>query len=104
MTKLIVSKIVDTYSPYELHGTALSVLGFVTSLIEKYGETVRLEYEPNHYELYDRDPSPRFVVKISQEETDEEYETRINQENLYKAQRIERDRVEFERLKKQFGE
>ena len=103
MTKQIISKTVDTYSPYEMNGTARSMLEFVTSLIEKYGETVRLEYDPNHYEPYDRDASPRFVVKIYREETDEEYQIRINQEDLYQSQRIQRDRAEFERLKKQFG-
>ena len=102
--KKIITENVEDIPPYEMEGTLANLRDKINSLIDLYGPTARLEWNPNFYHAYDRDPSPRFDIQRTREETDEEYEKRTRLEKEDKQAREARDRAEFERLKKVLGE
>ena len=56
------------------------------------------------FECIDDYDSKRIVIKAERLETDEEYNKRIVQEEYYREMTEKRDREEFQRLKKKFGE
>ena len=101
--KIKVYKTVDDFSPYEVEGTTGGLLELATRLIEKYGPDANIDYDKYFTYPYEQNPSPRFNIIVTREETDEEYAARLQTEAEFKAAQVERDRKEFERLSKQFG-
>lgn len=102
MTKKIIKVVVEDVSPYEFDTTLSSVKEKVDELIKEHGPDAHLDWDPDHWFPYDSSPSPRFRIRIDREETDEEYKARLEQERKIKEDQDERDRKEFERLKKKF--
>ncbi len=103
MVKKIVSKMVDTISCYSLEGSAVYVADMFAKLTEKHGPSTRISWNPNHWEPYDREASPRFEVYVDLTESEQEEAARLAKERAEKADREARERAEFERLKRKFG-
>ncbi len=68
-------------------------------LVKEYGDTLDYEYEERHSW---GDNYTEFVIYHNREETDYEYQQRIDSESYYKKQQAERDKAEYERLKAKF--
>jgi len=102
--KKIISENVENIAPYDVEGTLAQLNDKVQDLIAKYGPSTTIWWDPNFYYAYDPNPSPRFSVQRSREETDEEQEKRLKKEKEDKQTREARDRAEYERLKKVLGE
>ncbi len=102
--KKIISVEADTLSPLELDGTLADARTKINELIDEYGPTARFNWNRYFHHAYDSEPSPRFEIYVSREETDEEYNTRTREEAVRKSIQDEHDRKEFERLQKKFGE
>lgn len=103
MKKIIRVK-VDHISPSSLPSTLSGVKDFISGLIEEYGPDALFDWDPYHWEAYDNNPSPRYDVIIRREETDEEYAKRVQEENIRKEEQDKREKAEFERLSKKFGD
>jgi hypothetical protein len=86
-----------------MDGPLLKIKEHIDQLIETYGEDAALDFDGNHHEPYDQDPSPRFRVMITREETDMEYQRRTANEALLKSNMEAHERREFERLQKKFN-
>ena len=71
------------------------VLACVKRLIDEYGEDANIEFDAGYNNI-----SEEVVYWIVREETDAEYACRIKSEN----KKLEKDRKEYERLKKMFEE
>jgi len=102
--KRIIAVQVTDISPYEFEGTLAQIKSQIDSWLQSHGPEARIEWEPDYWPQYNDSPSPRFNLKIEREETDTEYSMRVAKEKEHKAALTERDRKEYERLKKQFGE
>jgi hypothetical protein len=94
---------VDHVSNYEFEGTLANIQERVQDLINEHGPEARLEYNPRFYYDYDNEPSPRYEVVISREETDAEAKQRLMKEAEEIRKRNEHERKEFERLAKKYG-
>lgn len=102
--KKIITVSLSEVSPYELEGTLADAANQIQRWIEQYGPTARLNWEPDHWPQYNDSPSPQYNISHDREETSEEYNKRIKHEEIQKAIQDDRDRKEFERLAKKFGE
>lgn len=102
--KRIITETKDHISPYDFDTSLGDLYARIGQMIQKYGHDARLDWRPDFYYPYDQSPSPRYNIQVQREETDREYEIRIAGEVAAKQAREARDRAEFERLKKQFGE
>jgi len=101
--KKIIQTTMDDISPYELEMDLAELRARVDEWIEKYGPDARLDWDKYHYYPYESEPSPRFNILVSREETDAEFTNRLENE---KSQRLAvelRERQEFERLQQKFG-
>lgn len=94
----------DDISGYDLDGKVSAVIDRMNDLIKKYGPDVSLDWDPNYHYPYDESPSPRFWVKVSRPETDDEMATRIAQEEKLLNEHTERERRQYEALKSKFGD
>ena len=99
--KRIISEQVDTFSGYEFEMTLAQLIEQAQRWITKYGPDARIDYSSQGFDRYD--DSPGFQLLKNREETDAEYEKRINDERAHQAALDERERMEFERLNKKFG-
>ena len=90
-------------SPYDFEGTLGQLRDRIEGSIREHGENARLDWQPTFYYPYDNEPSPRFEILVEQEETDEEYEKRMEKSRADNAVREARERAEFERLAKKYG-
>ena len=75
----------------------------VNNLPEDQRASARFVVDSKNYD-YDDNDYPTFVMSWQRPETDAEEQKRKAQEAVYKEQQAARDRAEFERLKKQFGQ
>jgi hypothetical protein len=66
-------------------------------------QTIKFGIEEERYDYTDGSYF-YFAMYYDRPETDQEYQTRIDRENNRKVDQEERDRREFERLQKKFGE
>jgi len=98
-TKRIVSKTVETISPYDFDMCLNDIRKKIIELIVKYGPDARLDWDRYHHEPYDSDPSPQFNLIVSRLETDEEYANRLEVDRAYKEAQDARDLAEYRRLK-----
>jgi len=108
MTK---KKIISVYSecpdypylgPSDFDDTLGNVKSLIDKLIASHGPEASLEFDLDHHEPYDPDPSPRVRIKISREETDKEFEERVDGEMKRQDMLDKFDLIEFERLQKKF--
>lgn len=90
--------IVETYVDIDC-STLESFSNQIDSWKKEYGSSAMFEFQDD-YDGY----SKHLVLKAEREETDEEYNKRIVQEEYYREMTEKRDREEFQRLKKKFGE
>ena len=102
MTKKMIWVEAYSHSPGWLNGTLADALEKIQNEINEYGPDAVFDYDANFHYDYDSSPSPQLSIRIQREETDEEYAKRVAYENKWKADVAERDRIEYERLKKQF--
>lgn len=102
--KRMVSDIRNDISPYDFEGSLADLQVRICQWIEQYGPGARIDWDPNFHYSYDPDPSPRYNITVDREETDDEYKDRLAQEKKWQDDRDARDRAEFERLQKKFGE
>jgi len=72
------------------------------SLPKELRHLVHFELD-TRYEKYDPDEYTDVFMKWQDYETDEEYNNRIALEKQREEAKLEKDRAEFERLRKQFG-
>jgi len=103
-TKRIITETKDQISPYDFETSLGNLHARIGQLMLEHGHTATLDWNPDFHYPYDQSPSPRFNIIVRREETEKEYETRISYENAIKEASEARDRAEFERLKKQYGE
>ncbi|MFA7287390.1 MAG: hypothetical protein WC055_00775 [Melioribacteraceae bacterium] len=75
--------------------TLLSFKNIIESLIEKYGEKAIMENDS--YE------NVNYVILHNREETDIEYQSRINKENKKKEAALEKKRAQYLKLQKELG-
>lgn len=94
----------DDMSGYDLDGKVSNVIERLQDIIKTYGPEVTLDWDPNHWESYDSSPSPRYWIKRSRPETDEEMTKRITDEEAIYIQYEERERNQYEALKRKFGD
>ena len=102
--KKIITETVWEASPYEFEGTAADLRTRIDEWIEMYGPDFRIDWNPYRHYAYDENPSPCFNILRDREETDEEQAKRLKEDADREAERLARERKEFERLKQQFGE
>lgn len=102
--KKIITETVYEASPYEFEGTLVDLRNRINDWIDDYTPTARIDWNPYRHYAYDENPSPCFNILRDREETDEEQAKRLKEDSDRDAERLERERKEFERLKKQFGE
>jgi hypothetical protein len=103
-TRKIISATVEEVSPYDFDTSLANVKERIDEWIKKYGADARLDWDANFYYPYEQNPSPRYTLKIQRPENDEELEKRTAQEKKWQDEREARDRAEYDRLKKQFGD
>jgi hypothetical protein len=94
---------VDYLSTYEFEGTLQRTLERIQELIAEHGPEARLDYNRYFYYDYDTEPSPRYEVIITREETDAEAKQRLTQEAEEIRKRTAHEKAEFERLSKKYG-
>lgn len=104
MTKKIIRAVAEEDVKHALTGTLASMKAEVERLIEVHGEDaeVDIDAEAEDYSYSSR----RYAyvrIYVRRPESDEEYSTRVNREQEYTAQKLARDKAEFERLSKQFS-
>lgn len=71
-------------------------------LQEDLHKHIKFEIDKKYYD-YDPNEYVCLYMKWLEYESDDEYEKRIAQEKQFEAEKLARDRAEFERLRKQFG-
>ena len=103
-SKILINVTVDTISPYDFDTTLGNLKAHIDRLVEEYGADAQLDWDSNHWEQYDTNPSPQYVLRIQREETDAEYAERREKIKKYDKLTEEHDRAEFERLQAKFGE
>ena len=90
-------------SPYELEGPLKRLKEQIEQWIKDHGEDAYLDWDPHHYESYDPNPSPRFNLKMDRDETEDEYDDRVEKERKHASMIEERERQELERLQQKYG-
>ena len=100
----IVTKLADTLSTSDFEGTLQDVLLRIEELYSKHGPDARLDYNRYFFYEYDHEPTPRYELYIKREETEAEAKQRLMQDAEQTRQREEREKAEFERLQKKFGQ
>lgn len=98
MTKKKVMAIVEDYVDMD-YATLGEFRDRIDAWIKQHSRNAMFESQDD-YDGYGR----HIVLKAERLETDEEYEYRKKSEEHYKKIAEERDRKEFERLKKKYGE
>lgn len=95
----------ETFSASNFEGNLGDLAQTVENLIKQYGKDAYLNYDKNYYYPYpyDSESTPSYEVRIVREENDEEYQKRLQEENKYRKEIEEREKVEFERLYKKYG-
>ena len=101
--KKIIRDNVGSVTPLDIDGSLKHLRERVNQLIAVHGENARLDWNPRFYYDYDTEPSPRFEIYVDREETDAEYNKRIEQTKADNAAREAREKAEFERLAKKYG-
>lgn len=102
--KLIISETVSEVSPYELETSLEKLRNRFDDWITQYGPNAKFNWDPDNWVQYADSPSPQFTIKVEREETDKEHEQRISVGKAQKAEKENRERQEYERLRKLFGE
>lgn len=92
----------DSYTLEELTTRLKEVHSCVIEHMNAVPDSVRFSIEEIYHD-YEPDPSIQFCATFKRPETDKEHFDRIEQENRNKKYQEERDRKEYERLQKQFG-
>lgn len=110
MKKRWVAKIIDEDFDLHLQGKTEHIKAQLDRAQEKYTQAgwrnIQVEVQWQHDYSY---PDGRRILEAvvlvgERQETEEEYQTRIADDKLKKDKQEERERQEFERLKKKFGE
>jgi hypothetical protein len=83
---------VESFSKYDLDGPVSSVVEFFNSILQKHGSDTTLDFYGDEFYIY-----------TEREETDEEYQARIDKEKFWTDNREKADREKYEELKKKFG-
>lgn len=101
---------VGTMSPYDFDCTVTDIIERLQNLIDEYGDFVTLDYSGATSDWGDVD-SGEYTIYIKRLETDKEYKQRCREHEWNKKQRssladakLQKDRKEYERLKKLFKE
>jgi hypothetical protein len=102
--KKIITVPVRDISPYEFEGNLSDLKTRIQEWIDQFGPTARIDWDPHFHYDYEQSPSPRFDIYVSREETDAEMAKREKEHKDYLDAIAKRDKAEYERLKKQFGE
>lgn len=100
--KKLVKVDIDNLSPSDLDGSLNDLRNQIEGLINKHGKDAKIYYDKYHHYQYDHEPSPRFDISIQREETDDEYNKRIEYESARKKAQEARDLAEYNRLKDKF--
>ena len=105
MKKLIQdsTEVFGRYDGGNLQGVIERMTHHVNSLPKDQRASARFEVDNKNYDHDDND-YPTFMMTWMRPETDAEEQKREAQEAAWKEQQAVRDRAEFERLKKQFGQ
>lgn len=93
----------DEFSPWDLEGSLVDLRARIDNWISTYGNTARLDWDPDFYHAYDPNPSPRFSILVDRPETNEECADRTALEAAAVLARENREREEFIRLQTKFG-
>lgn len=104
MTKKIINAPVEQFSPGNLEGSLKDLKEQIQAWIDSYSEDTVLDYKCNYYYEYENDSTPMMFLNRDRLETDKEYERRLAQEAEMAQWQEKRDRQEFERLQKKFGQ
>ncbi len=102
--KKTITETKDIFSPSNFEGTLGDLSQKVEELIKQYGKDARLNYDKYFAYRYDNECTPSFEVLVNRQETDEEYQNRLQEENDYKKKIEEKERAEFERLSQKYGD
>lgn len=104
MTKKIIKAYQERLSTYEFDGSLETIKSKIDELIATYGKDALVEFDKDHHYPYDDNPTPIYEIYVRREETDDEYNVRL-QDEIKSKQAIEaRERNELQRLKSKFGE
>ncbi len=104
MTKRYITVTIDPeFSTYKFEKTLGELRKMVDELIDVHGKDAYFDFDRNHYYDYDNNPTPIYSLRMNRLETDEEYATRVGQDNAITAQREAKERQEYERLRAKFG-
>lgn len=93
---------IGKYSSFSLQEMIIDLTEKANRVEEKYRDSVRFEID-EVWEQYDTSPTVALYISYDRLETDKEFETRIADEAKAVEAKLIRDRAEFERLRKQFG-
>jgi len=94
--KMVWHEKTELYLSYNTIDEAIAMLEGIKA---SYGGSARIEKRQHRY-----DDGEYLAVDVEEPETDAEMARRIAQEEAHEARMAERDRSEFERLKKKFGQ
>jgi len=103
-TREIVTETMLDVAPYEFECSLVALQKRIAEWIAEYGPDTKIEWDPDRWFEYNSQPSPTFYIKRYRLETDSEMATRLLVHKARVDAIRERDRIEFERLKKQFGD
>lgn len=97
MKKKMVQERIDTNAVYNLEGSISKAIEILNGYVEKYGDGIYLSID------YGCEGEAYLALCIDREETNEEYNSRINEEKKRKEEQEVRERNEYDRLAKKFG-
>jgi hypothetical protein len=97
-----ITTILEDVSPYDLECSLSDLGNKIQDWINKYGPDARLDWDAYFQYGHDSNPSPRFNIKIDREETEDEYDERLQKESVQQSAREAQERAEFERLRTKF--
>lgn len=96
MTKKTISLLADEFRAYDWDGTLATLKDSVEKCIAKHGADASVEF-------YSYDGSCDVQIYVKREETDEEYQKRIEIEKVHAEHRERIERTQYEALKKKYG-
>lgn len=99
MTKKIVTKEVEHIELEYL--TLKEAKEYMEKCIERYGEDAKIIDDGGYDD--DGNRTRVFVITVTREETDEEYDMRLVQEEQWKKRKLESDLKTYEEIKKRLG-
>lgn len=99
----IITECVDHESPYSFEGKLSNVYEFVKGLLEQYGPDARLGWDPNYYYDYESSPTPRYSIDIDRLETDEEFQKRLDRQEIADKVQQEKELEDLRRLQEKYG-